>query len=238
MPNNQVPVVEARPPAPAAATTAVASGATQRQVLNTTRVALDYRIDDVGPSGVGRVEVWMTADQGNTWKRQCEDADRHSPAEFDLPGDGLYGVRVVVTNGNGFGGRAPSPGEQPQLWIEADTAAPNVQLREVDPIAKGGNLEVRWTVNDKNLSAEPINLYYATRREGPWQPIARGLKNDGLYRWTFPRDVGSQFFVRLEAVDLAGNVARSEAPNAIVLDMTEPRTTVVGVTGILGAGKQ
>ncbi len=58
------------------------------------------------------------------------------------------------------------------------------------------------------------------------------MKNEGLYRWTFPRDQGSQFFVKIEVIDLAGNSAHVETPNAIVLDITEPHASVVGVTGM------
>ena len=228
-----VQAIEPRPaPASVLPSITAAAGSAPRQLLNTKRASLDYRIDQIGPSGVSKVEVWMTPDQGTSWKRISEDADRRSPTEFDLPADGLYGVRVVVTNGNGFGGRPPVPGDEPQLWIEVDTQAPVAQLKEVEPVTNGGNLDIRWTVTDKNLSAEPINLFYATQREGPWQPIARGLKNDGLFRWSFPREAGSQFFVRLECVDLAGNLTKADTPNAIVLDMTIPRTSVVGVTGI------
>jgi hypothetical protein len=206
--------------------------AVQRQLINTTRAALDYRIDHVGPSGVGKVEVWYTGDQGASWRRLCEDADKHSPAEFDLPGDGVYGVRVVVANGNGFGGRPPVAGDQPHIWIEVDATAPIVHLKEVDPITNGGPLEIQWTASDKNLAAGAINLYFAARKEGPWQPIARGLKNDGHYKWAFPSDQGGQFFLRVEAVDLAGNVARSDSASAVVLDMTEPRASVLGVTAV------
>jgi hypothetical protein len=205
-------------------------GSMPRTVLNTTRASLDYRIDQVGPSGVGKVEVWMTTDQGFTWKRLCEDTDRRSPADFELPGDGLYGLRVAVSNGNGFGGRAPAAGEQPQVWIEVDTVPPVVAIKEVDTPTSGGQLDIRWNASDKNLGPDCINLYYSSRREGPWQPIARGVKNDGFYKWAFPRDANGQFFVRVEAVDLAGNVARSDAVNPVVLDMTEPRASVVGVT--------
>jgi hypothetical protein len=206
--------------------------AINRQVINTTRASLDYRIDQVGPSGVGKVEVWVTVDQGHSWQRLCEDADRRSPAEFDLPGDGLYGLRVVVTNGNGFGGRAPQSGDQPHCWIEVDTVPPNVQLREIEPVCNGNTIDVRWFASDKNLAAEPISLFYATRREGPWLPVAKGLKNDGMYHWQFPRDAGGQFYFRVEAADKAGNVARAESVTAVVLDMTEPTASVVGVSGI------
>jgi hypothetical protein len=204
-----------------------------RQVINTTRASLDYRIDQVGPSGVGKVEVWLTSDNGNSWQMRCEDMDRRSPAEFDLPAnDGVYGVRVVITNGNGFGGHAPVAGDQPHCWIEVDTTPPVVQLREIEPVTTGGTIDIRWTASDKNLGNEPVALYYATRKEGPWVPMARNLKNDGLYHWAFPRDVGSQFFVRIEVSDAVGNVTRVESPNAVILDLTEPKASVVGVSGI------
>ncbi|HWY88894.1 MAG TPA: hypothetical protein VNX28_19430, partial [Gemmataceae bacterium] len=207
------------------------TGAIQRQILNTTHATIDYRIDQVGPSGVGRVEVYLTGDQGQNWQRLGEDPDRRSPAEIELPGEGLFGIRLVITNGNGFGGTPPARGDAPTCWIEVDTTVPFVQLRPIEPI-QNGCIEVRWTASDKNLPAEPITLLYRTRPDGPWQPIARNVKNDGLYRWNFPRDQGSQFFVRIEVADLAGNTAHAETPSAIVLDLTEPHASVVGVTGM------
>jgi hypothetical protein len=213
-------------------TSTLAATGAAKQLLNTTHASLDYRIDQVGPSGVGKVEIWITADQGQSWQRLAEDTDRHSPADIDLPGEGLFGVRLVVTNGNGFGGSAPTHGEQPSAWIEVDTTAPFVQLRDVDPITDGGTLTIHWTAKDKNLTSEPISLFYRTRQDSPWQVVARGLKNDGSYRWTFPHSVGSQFFFKIEVADQAGNVSTVEAPNPVALDMTEPRGCVLGITGV------
>ena len=215
----------AKPGLPAAA------GAAAKQILNTTHATVDYRIDQVGPSGVGKVEVYLTSDGGLNWQRLQEDPDRRSPADIDLPGEGLFGIRLVVTNGNGFGGTPPARGDVPTCWIEVDTTAPFVQLRPIEP-AQGGVMELRWTASDKNLPPEPINLFYKTRPDGPWQAIARNLKNDGLYRWNFPRDQGSQFFVKVEVADLAGNTAHAETPSSIILDITEPHASVIGVTGM------
>jgi hypothetical protein len=193
---------------------------------------MDYRIDQVGPSGVGKVEIWITSDQGQTWQRLGEDADRHSPAEIDLPGEGLFGVRLVVTNGSGFGGGPPARGEQASAWIEVDTTPPLVMLREVEPIVESGSLTIHWSAKDKNLAAEPINLYYRTRPEGQWQVVAHGLKNDGAYRWNFPHNEGFQFFFKIEAADQAGNISHVESTTPVILDMTEPRASVLGITGI------
>ena len=142
-----------------------------KQILNTTHATLDYRIDQVGPSGVGKVEVYLTGDGGLNWQRLQEDPDRRSPAEIDLPGEGLFGIRLVITNGNGFGGTPPARGDAPTCWIEVDTTAPFVQLRPIDP-AQNGVMELRWTASDKNLGAEPVSLYYRVRPDGPWQAIA------------------------------------------------------------------
>jgi hypothetical protein len=208
------------------------AGAPRRQVINTKHASVAYRVDPVGPSGIGKVEVWLTADKGASWQRVGEDVDHHSPAEVDLPGEGLFGIRLVVSNGNGFGGRAPVANDPPHTWVEVDTTPPSAVLHNIEPTAVDGKLEIRWQVTDRNLTERPILLSYATRREGPWLPISKALKNDGCYRWAFPHDAGNQFFVKLEAADQAGNVTRCESPMPVVLDMTEPAAVVVGVNGV------
>jgi hypothetical protein len=201
------------------------------QLINTTHATVEYRIDQVGPSGVGKVEVYMTPDKGQTWHRLGEDADKRSPADIDLPGDGVYGIRIVVTNGNGFGGKAPVRGDLPHCTIEVDTTSPFVQMRSTEVMPSTGHVEIRWNATDKNLGTEPVSLSYRTRPDGAWQAIARGLKNDGVHRWAFPRDAGGQFFFKIEVTDLAGNMSQDVSRQPIVIDMTEPRATVVGVTG-------
>jgi hypothetical protein len=200
-----------------------------RQLLNTTRASVDYRIDQVGPSGVGKVDVYVTTDQGQSWQRFREITDRRSPAEVDLPGEGTFGIRLVITNGNGFGGTPPRRGDQPDCWVEVDTTGPFVQLQNIGVVPDTSQLEIRWTASDKNLGPVPVSLFYRTNPSAPWQQIVRNIKNDGSYRWSFPRDC-SHFFFKVEVTDLAGNTARVESPTPMVLDMTEPRASVVGVS--------
>ncbi|MSQ94494.1 MAG: hypothetical protein EXR98_08050 [Gemmataceae bacterium] len=206
-------------------------GSAPHQLINTTRAAIDFRIDQVGPSGLGKVEIYMTRDKGQTWHRLSEAADKRSPADVNLPGDGVYGIRIVVTNGNGFGGKAPVRGDAPHCTLEVDTTAPFVQLRSAEVIASSGHVELRWNATDNNFGADPVSLFYRTSPDGAWQVIARGVKNDGVHRWTFPRDAGGQFFFKIEAADRAGNMSQDISRQPVVIDMTEPRATVVGVTG-------
>jgi hypothetical protein len=203
-----------------------------RQLVNSTHAVLDYRIDQVGPSGVSKVEIWMTADEGKSWQRLCEDPDRRSPAEFDLPREGLYGICIIVTNGNSISDPPPSAGTLPDWWIEVDTTRPTAQLQSVRPGTgeDAGSLLITWAASDKNLSGEPIDLYYATSREGPWAPIGRGLRNDGAYRWQAPHDGVGRYFIRMDVTDRAGNLTRCETPEAVVLDLTHPKAKVLGVS--------
>jgi hypothetical protein len=207
-------------------------GQVNKQIINHTHVVMDYRIDQVGPSGVGKVEVWLTADAGKTWERLCEDADKRSPVEFDLPSEGLYGVSVVVTNGNLMGEPPPTSGSKPDCWIEVDMTKPTAQLLAVRPtVDDPWAMVISWAASDKNLSPEPIDLYYAVAPQGPWNQVSRGVRNDGNYRWSAPHDVGPQFFVRLEVTDLAGNMTRCDSQVPVVLDQSRPKAKVLGVSG-------
>jgi hypothetical protein len=203
-----------------------------RQIVNNTHVFLEYQIEQLGPSGVGKVEVWLTRDQGQSWARIGEDPDRKTPVEVDLPGEGLFGVSLVVSNGRGFGGTPPSPGDAPDWWIEVDVTKPTAELLGVQPALgqDDGGLVINWSARDKNFGAEPIDLYYSVHREGPWQVIAKGLKNEGHYRWAVPTDAGAQAYVRVVATDRAGNTVHCDSAQPVALDdLSRPRGHVVGV---------
>jgi hypothetical protein len=218
------PVENHAPPA------AAAPGLPGLQLINSNHVSLDYQIDQKKLGASDHVEVWLTCDDGQTWQRLCEDADKTSPVAFDLPGEGLYGVSVVV---NGGSGSVPPPkGDPPATMIEVDVTKPVAQLMAVRPVPGegAGHYLITWSASDKNLKPQPIDLYYATRHEGPWQPIAKSLKNDGTYRWDLPKNQGTEFFVKMEVSDRAGNMTRCEALQPIISDGNRPRAKVVGVS--------
>jgi hypothetical protein len=203
-----------------------------RKIISTTHVALEYQIESVGGSGVGKIEVWITPDQGQSWQRLGEDPDRRSPVEVDLPGEGLYGVSLVVSNGRGFGATPPAPGDTPDWWIEVDVTKPFVELVGVRPGNgdEGAALWITWNARDKNLATECVDLYYSVNREGPWTAIAKNARNDGRYRWAVPQEIGPLAFIRVAVTDRAGNMSKADTPHAIALDdMSRPRAHVVGI---------
>jgi hypothetical protein len=208
-----------------------------RHMINHTHVCLEYRIEDEGQSGIGKVEVWITRDGGKSWDVLCGDPHHKSPVEFDLPGEGLYGIRLLVTNGRGFSADPPKPGDSPEYVIEVDTTRPRAELLSVKmgPASESACIDICWEASDKNFGSGPIDLYYGTTPQGPWTPMAKGVANTGSYRWFLPRGIGREAYVRLVATDMAGNSARCETEKPISLDdMSRPHATIVGVTTMPG----
>jgi hypothetical protein len=205
-----------------------------RHMSNTGRMALDYKVDSMGASGVGKVEVWYSRDLGQSWHKLCEDTDRQSPVEINLPGEGLFGVSLVVSNGRGFGANPPRTGDSPDYWIEIDSTRPLADITAIHA-AEDGALHISWGARDKNLTGEPIELSYAANREGPWHTIAKGLKNDGGYRWMPPVEVGPQAYFRVTVYDQAGNITHAETTQPVPLDdQSRPRGRVLGINNNAG----
>jgi hypothetical protein len=221
-------------PAPANADVQAMKGCPKWHMTNNPRVSLEYRIEDEGASGVGKVVVYVTRDNGRTWDVLCDDPDRKSPVEFTLPGEGVYGLKLVVSNGRGFGAEAPRSGDAPDYVIELDTTKPHAELLSVKlgPPAESACIDISWMAADKNFGPEPIDLYYSVNQHGPWTPIAKGVPNTGKYRWFLPQEIGKEAFVRLVATDQAGNSCRCEIGEPVALDdSSRPHAVISGIRG-------
>jgi hypothetical protein len=201
------------------------------RVVNTAEISLNYKLEDVGPSGVSSVELFLTRD-GRTWSRLCDDPDKESPITATLPGEGLFGLTLVVKSGVGLGDKPPLAGDPPQMWIEVDLTKPVVKILNVEA-GRGperGQLLVTWKAEDKNLTAQPISLAYAEKADGPWVPMASGLENTGRYVWSIPQaNTPYKFFVKVEAVDKGGNVGRDQTKEPVAVDLSLPRARLLDV---------
>jgi hypothetical protein len=197
-------------------------------MVNSRLFELEYDVDSVGPSGIGRVELWGTRDGGQTWRSFALDTDNHSPLRVTVEEEGIYGFRVTVSNGAGLGGKPPKPGDLPDLWVGVDLTKPSARIvsakQGVD--AEAGHLIISWQADDKMLAARPVSLSFRERRTGPWLPIASGLENTGRYAWPVDNRTPSQFYLRLEVRDEAGNLGVDESSEAIAIDQSRPTIRV------------
>jgi len=212
-------------------------GVEQRRFVNTKRVTMNCELHEVGPSGVALVELWYTHD-ARSWNRGPEyrlvpgdDKDKHT-ITFDVASEGVYGITLLARSGVGLGDRPPQVGDRPHLWIEADWTKPEVKLHNVvvGTGADKGKLTVAWEARDKNLPREPITLSYGRAADGPWQPIATKLANNGRYVWMLPSEnVPYQFHVKVEAVDRAGNIGEAITPELVKVDLSTPKVRILDI---------
>ena len=116
-----------RGPAPERAASQDVPPGEHPRMVNTRLFELEYDVDSVGPSGIGRIELWGTTDSGKNWRRFPVGTDKPKVLTVSVEDEGIYGFRMVVTNGAGLGGRPPAPGDLPDIWIGVDLTKPTAR---------------------------------------------------------------------------------------------------------------
>lgn len=222
------------------------------QVINVARFDVAYDVEQKGPSGIGRAEVWVTRDDGRKWEKWSSTEKTESPVTVDLATrnnpqvEGLYGLKIVLLSGAGLSKGPPVSGDVPDMRVDLDLTPPVVKIYEPipDPNAKD-TMILRWQAVDRNLANDPITLEWAEQPEGPWNPIvapdgavggtgaAKRLPNTGQHAWKLPASFPThRVYLKVTARDTAGNIAEARTPHAILVDMNKP---VARIQGIIGA---
>ena len=173
----------------------------------------------------------MTRDDGRSWEELADDPDLQSPINAQLPGEGVYGFRLVVESGAGLSKGMPLPGDAPELRVEVDLTAPLMELYAPLPDPKERDtLVLRWSATDKNLAPSPIMLEWATSRNGPWVPITpQPIANTGSYTWKLSQRLPYRVYIRVTARDLAGNIGEVVSPEPQLIDLTKPEGHLIGI---------
>ncbi|MHB8969263.1 MAG: hypothetical protein ACYC3X_03560 [Pirellulaceae bacterium] len=201
------------------------------QITNVRRFNLTYDVDAVGPSGVAEVQLWATADGGQSWRLWGTDDDLQSPFEVVVDQEGIFGFHVVVVSRNGMAGRKPRSGDLADIWIGVDTTSPEAHLTAAvyGEGANAGKLFIRWEATDLHLDNRPITLKFAEHADGPWTVIASALPNSGEYVWPADPLLPASVYLRLEARDEAGNVTADSLKESVRIDGLAPKARIRGV---------
>ena len=195
------------------------------------RFEVNYRIDDVGPSGVSAVELFVTQNNGQKWFKYGDDQDKQSPFAVEVPEDGLYGFAIRVRSGAGLADDPPQPGEEPSVVIVVDRTPPQVQLLPIQQGAGGqlNKITISWRMADDNPSDKPVSLAYSANPNGPWERICDWQQDTGSYVWNVGQGVPSRLYVRLVARDAAGNHSFVDTPQPLLVDLSKPTARIVDV---------
>ena len=211
----------------------------RKRFLTSHRFQVGYKVEDVGPSGIAAVELFITEDHGRKWWKYGDDPDLKSPFDIEVPRDGEYGFAIRVRSGAGLSMDPPAPGEVPAIVITVDQTAPTVELL---PVQQGhgasfNKLLIRWRVTEEHPSEKSVSLYYASSRTGPWEPIS-GWREDrnGEYEWTVGPGAPVQFYLRVMVRDAAGNIGKADTAQPIIVDLSRPTAQILDVEMPVGAG--
>lgn len=194
-------------------------------------LSLEYEIESVGPAGVAEVQLWGTADRGQTWTLWKTDPDKQSPLELDAPREGIFGFRIVVVGNNGLAGSSPHSGDPADLWVGVDTTKPSVRLTSAiyGEGQHAGNLDIRWQAEDAWLAERPVSLFFSEEPNGPWSTIASGLPNSGQYYWPVESRIPEKIYLRIEVVDEAGNRGEHQLTEPISTTGLIPQARIRGL---------
>lgn len=197
---------------------------TPSRFVRTRAFNVQYELEDVGPSGVSSVDLYITENNGLKWYYYGPDEDRRSPIAVEVPRDGAYGFVLRARSGAGLVQDPPQPGDAPGFVIMVDRKPPQADLGKVTPGqgASRNEINIEWTVRDEQLGARPVRLSWAPAKEGPWRAITDWIPNSGRYQWTVDEQALAAVFLRLEARDSAGNLSRADSKAPLLLDSARP----------------
>jgi hypothetical protein len=203
----------------------------QARMTRAREFRLDYQVESEGPSGIRKIELWGTADGGNTWSLWQLDEDQTSPVEVKVDNEGVYGFRVVVVANNGLAGTAPRNGDAADLWVGVDSSVPEARITTA---AYGndshfGQLDIRWDAGDSWLAETPITLLYSDQPNGPWTTIRSGLPNSGQHFWPIEPRIPDRIYLRIEVRDRAGNVGSHQLDQPVLLSGLFPKARIQGL---------
>lgn len=230
-------VVQLRPtPGKEPASKGLAAGAPRVIHVRQKTFKLNFRIDGVGPSDVASLEVWLTRDT-RAWQKLATHTKETLGEPPALPitvvAAGRYGFTLRPVSGVGRAADPPAIGQNPQIWVEVDETLPEVQIIDVKvgEAADAGTITVSYRASDKWLRDAPITAYHGPTKDGPWDLMEANLKNTGTARLS-TKDKGFQFFLKLEAMDEAGNRGSAVWPEPVKVDLSKPEVKEITVVGV------
>ena len=210
------------------------------RMVNSRRFELEYDVESVGPTGIGRVELWGTRDGGQSWLNFGAPPDQRNPLQVTVDGEGIYGFRIVVYSGSGLGGLPPKSGDQPDVWLGVDLTSPEARILNAEQGTenRSGELLVSWEASDRMLADRPISLLFSPQPNGPWSTIAAGLPNSGAYVWRLDNRVPDIVYLRMDVRDEAGNVRNADYGQPISIYRQRPAGRITNVRPVTAAGSQ
>ena len=211
------------------------------KAFNTTRFDVAYEVDG-GSSGVSRVDVYVTRDDGRTWRRWSQHPQSERPLKIALDQsfnqrnpqpEGDYGFKLVPTSGAGLSEGAPTASTPPEFRARIDLTPPRVDvfMPQADPAQRNAML-LRWRVTDANKSVEPVQIEWSETPAGPWTAVtgtaSHAPSGDDALLWLLPEQTPPKVYLKFTAIDAAGNKLVTVSNQPFLVDPHRPTARIQG----------
>lgn len=208
---------------------------------------VDYTVQKMGRSGVQAAHLFVLKEQGG-WelvkrhpvKLMPDDKSHALSLPYKAEREGTFGFFVIPESGAGKRADDPKRDDPPMVLVVVDTTKPKVQLTgvQVKPGgAKGPVVEFTWEASDPNLMPQPVKLEWSVDKSAAsWNEVKSRLDNNltatsGRYAWEVPDEKVWKFWVRMSALDKAGNTGEAMWPQEVLVDLEKPSATIDRVRG-------
>jgi uncharacterized repeat protein (TIGR02543 family) len=203
-----------------------------RVVANDIRTTQQFtiNIDVTAPSSPGTYYIGFFA--GWMYNPDEVASNDHPPNYGD--GDDVWDMpqqawEEVLKNGQATTGPYKMPGRAIRIVVQ-DTIPPMVRViapNGGEVLFAGNVFRIKWEASD-NIGVSKIHIWLF---QGNTQVmvIASDLQNTGYYDWTIPNMTGTNYKIRIAAVDAAGNSAYDDSDGTFEIKVALPDLTIASL---------
>lgn len=202
-------------------------------IVNARQVNLQIKVQDAGPAGVAKAQLWFSRDNGGTWTGGPEVTSGFSSMAWTAPADGTFLLALVATDQSGNINPIPKGANGAQASILVDTVAPVIALTSPFGVADakasgegssrrifkpGDQVVVRYRVNDGAPAARGVSVLLQAQTDARWEVLAKDLPIDAPYTFAIPDIQTKTARIKVQALDTAGNQGETISAETFSVD--------------------
>lgn len=190
------------------------------QIVRTQTLNIHYKITDVAPENLARVELWYARGYDGLWQLYDYDEDRVSPIRFVAPEEGIFRFFVVAIDRWGKKSLPFVPSDNPLRTTTLPIVIPGQQVVFIDytppqlylysPRGETAQyydhqITIRWAGFDSHLDTHCVQLFFQSAECENWTLISPPLPAIGEFNWNLPDRLAGPIAIKAMITDQAGN---------------------------------
>lgn len=211
-------------------------------IVNTRAVGLAIRAQDAGPAGLATVRLWSSANNGESWSAGPEVSEApFNNLPWQVPADGRYLLALVATDQSGNTNPVPQDRSAAQFSILVDTERPVISLANPNGVVLAGSddgatgrriykpgdqVEVRFSVADANAAPRGVAVFLQPAANARWEELGVEQPHDQAFTFAIPDIATTSARIKVQAVDVAGNLGEIVAGETFSIDNAVERGAV------------